>query len=91
MGDERTLEELKELGAGKPAPVDIVRLYRQAFREFGAQALWSRRPSAHPTIACGAKETRRRARWHSRSKRRAVPLSETLGVIARDRRGDALR
>jgi hypothetical protein len=47
----RTLEQLKELGAGRPAPAGVARLYRQAFREFGAQALWSRRPSESPTIA----------------------------------------
>lgn len=51
MPDERTIEELKELSAGQPAPAGIARLYRQAFREFGAIALWSRRPSEHPTIA----------------------------------------
>jgi hypothetical protein len=47
----RTLEQLKELGAGRPAPGEVARLYRQAFREFGTQALWSRRPSDSPTIA----------------------------------------
>ena len=45
------IDELKERGAGRPAPPDIVRLYEQAFRDFGAQALWSRRPSAAPTVA----------------------------------------
>jgi hypothetical protein len=49
--DERDLEELKRLGAGFPAPERVVALYRQAFREFGAQSLWSRRPSDHPTVA----------------------------------------
>jgi len=49
--DARSLDELKELGAGQPAPTDIARLYHQAFREFGAQCLWSRRPSEKPTIA----------------------------------------
>ena len=47
----RTLEQLKELGAGRPAPAEVARLYRQAFCEFGTQALWSRRPSDTPTIA----------------------------------------
>ena len=51
MPDRRSVEELKKLGAGRPAPADIVRLYRQAFQEFGTLALWSRRPSEHPTIA----------------------------------------
>ncbi len=51
MGDDRTLDELKACGAGRPAPEEIVRLYHQAFAEFGVQALWSRKASAHPTIA----------------------------------------
>jgi hypothetical protein len=51
MTNNRDLEELKELGAGRPAPEAVARLYQQAFRDFGAQALWSRRPSAAPTIA----------------------------------------
>ena len=49
--DTRDLEQLKELGAGRPAPEAIARLYQQAFRDHGAQALWSRRPGVAPTIA----------------------------------------
>lgn len=51
MADKLRLEELKELGAGRPAPEEVVALYRQAFGEFGARSLWSRRPSERPTIA----------------------------------------
>lgn len=51
MLDRRGIADLKEIGAGRPAPDDVVQLYRQAFREFGAQALWDRRPSGLPTIA----------------------------------------
>ncbi|MBV9757208.1 MAG: hypothetical protein JO047_09155 [Alphaproteobacteria bacterium] len=51
MSDSRTIEELKELGAGVAAPPGIVDLYRRAFREFGTLALWSRSPSERPTIA----------------------------------------
>ena len=51
MIDSRNLEQLKDLGAGRAAPEEIARLYHQAFREFGPQALWSRRPSPTPTIA----------------------------------------
>ena len=51
MIDNRDIEQLKELGAGRAAPEDIARLYHRAFREFGSQALWSRRPSEKPTIA----------------------------------------
>jgi hypothetical protein len=49
--DTRSLEQLKELGAGRMAPSEIARLYHKAFRDYGAQALWSRRPSEMPTIA----------------------------------------
>jgi hypothetical protein len=45
------IDQLKERGAGRTAPFDVVRLYEQAFRDLGAQALWSRRPSATPTVA----------------------------------------
>jgi hypothetical protein len=51
MTDRRGIEELKERGAGRPAPDDVVCLYHQAFLEFGTQALWNRRPSDRPTIA----------------------------------------
>jgi hypothetical protein len=51
MIDTTDIERLKELGAGRPAPEAVARLYQQAFRELGTQALWSRRPSAAPTIA----------------------------------------
>ena len=48
--DKRNLAELKELGAGVEAPDEVVSLYHRSFREFGTQALWSRKPSEHPTI-----------------------------------------
>jgi hypothetical protein len=32
-------------------PADIAALYRRAFDEFGAAALWSSRPVLHPTAA----------------------------------------
>jgi hypothetical protein len=51
MIDRGNIDQLKELGAGRPAPDEIARLYHQAFRDFGIQALWSRQPSATPTIA----------------------------------------
>ncbi len=50
MADRRTLEDLKAAGDGRPAPDGIVSLYHQAFERFGAQALWSRKPSERPTI-----------------------------------------
>jgi hypothetical protein len=48
--DTRNLEQLKELGAGQPAPEAVVRLYRQAFDDFGTRALWNWRDLEHPTI-----------------------------------------
>jgi hypothetical protein len=51
MTTERlTVDELKERGAGKPASEEVVRLYRQAFAEFGPRALWSTRQIEHPTF-----------------------------------------
>jgi hypothetical protein len=50
MAETRDLEQLKDLGAGRPAPEAVVRLYRQAFRDFGARALWNWRNMEHPTI-----------------------------------------
>jgi hypothetical protein len=44
------LEQLKELGAGRAAPDEVARLYQKAFRDFGMQSLWNRRPSEQPTI-----------------------------------------
>ena len=48
--DKRTLDELKERGAGVEAPNEVASLYHQSFRDFGSQALWSRKPTEHPTI-----------------------------------------
>jgi hypothetical protein len=50
MADTRDLEQLKDLGAGRPAPEEVVRLYRRAFAEFGTRALWNWRHMEHPTI-----------------------------------------
>ena len=51
MTDTRTIDELKEAGAGRLAPAEIVDLYEMAFKEFGLLALWSRSPGKMPTIA----------------------------------------
>ena len=51
MIGERTLDDLKSLGAGRPAPDGVTALYRLAFERFGMESLWSRKPSAQPTIA----------------------------------------
>jgi hypothetical protein len=50
MADTRDLEQLKDLGAGRPAPDEVLRLYRQAFAEFGTRALWNWRNMEQPTI-----------------------------------------
>lgn len=46
-----TVDELKERGAGRPAPDEAVQLYRQAFAKFGTRALWNWRAMQQPTIA----------------------------------------
>ena len=51
MVETSEIELLKDRGAGRPAPDDVARLYHQAFRDFGTQALWSRGASPAPTIA----------------------------------------
>ena len=51
MNGARSIDELKDLGSGQPAPSDIVRLYRQAFSEYGVRALWNWRQIEQPTIA----------------------------------------
>jgi hypothetical protein len=51
MTNAPTLEDLKERGAGRPASDDVVALYHLAFKLFGRQSLWSRRPSERPSIA----------------------------------------
>jgi hypothetical protein len=48
--DTRDLDQLKDLGAGQPAPEAVVRLYRRAFTDFGTRALWNWRDIEHPTI-----------------------------------------
>ena len=50
MADTRSVDELKTDGTGRPASSEIVSLYHRAFQEYGAQMLWSRKPSDHPTI-----------------------------------------
>jgi hypothetical protein len=51
MAERLSLDDLMEAGAGRTAPESVAELYRQAYREFGARSLWSRRASDHPTIA----------------------------------------
>jgi len=51
MSDRRSIDDLKKLGANRPAPEDIVRLYRKAFSEFGSKALWSSRELPQPSFA----------------------------------------
>jgi hypothetical protein len=51
MHDRRSVDDLKRLGANLPAPENVVRLYRQAFVEFGSRALWSSRELPEPSLA----------------------------------------
>jgi hypothetical protein len=50
MDDPRNLEELKDVGAGRPAPSYVTHLYRKAFADYGARALWNWRALEQPTI-----------------------------------------
>ena len=50
MADRQTIEELKDLGAGRPANTDILQLYHQAFADYGVRALWNWRELDEPTI-----------------------------------------
>jgi hypothetical protein len=45
------LDVLKDLGAGKTAPLDVARLYHRAFADFGTRTLWNLRQLDQPTIA----------------------------------------
>ena len=49
MADTRDLEQLKDLGSGRPAPEAVVRLYRQAFAEFGSRSWVENRGSTPVT------------------------------------------
>jgi hypothetical protein len=51
MNDRRTVDELKSSGSGLPAPHDVVRLYHEAFADYGTRALWNWRAMEQPTIA----------------------------------------
>jgi len=51
MADARTIDQLRDLGQGHPAPEAVVRLYRQAFSEYRALALWNLRVLEAPTLA----------------------------------------
>jgi hypothetical protein len=51
MDASRSLDELKRIGAAVPAPEPVLRLYRRAFAEHGALALWSSRAVERPTVA----------------------------------------
>lgn len=72
-----------------PAVPNFVILYRRAFEEFGAAALWSSRPVSNPTAgdalairtACAWKAICRRGTWRSRLSRRVVPLSKIQSDI----------
>lgn len=44
-------EIVMQRGAALPATEELRALYRQAFAEHGARALWSSRPVAAPTLA----------------------------------------
>ena len=51
MRDTGSLEELKDLGSGKPAPGDVARLHGEAFAEHRARALWNWEQIERPTAS----------------------------------------
>ena len=52
MEDDRlSRETVMQRGAAVPANEELCVLYRQAFPEHGARALWSSRPVAAPSLA----------------------------------------
>jgi hypothetical protein len=60
LTDTRDLEELTARSSGRPAPRDVARLYHQAFRDFGAQALWNRarkRGTHHRAGSCRCRKS----------------------------------
>ena len=61
-------------------PEDLSRLYRRAFAEFGARALWYMRPVPHPTAGDGLAITRALRTHGSMEGRR---LAERIAVLCR--------
>ena len=51
MSSNGTFQALKQAGSAVAAPEEVARLYASAFHRYGTQALWSRRPLTHPSIA----------------------------------------
>ncbi len=51
MTEHVSLDDLKDRGAGQPAPGSVAALYHEAFRRFGAAMLWQWRELERPTIA----------------------------------------
>jgi hypothetical protein len=84
-----------------PEPEDFVSLYRRAFVDYGAQALWNMRPIANPTPADAlaiTKALRTHGAWKAAaspnaSKESAVPLtklqSHVLRLLAAERSSDS--
>ena len=50
MIDTRSLDDLRQVGAGRPAPEAVARLYHAAFEKYGVAMLWSRKRLPNPTI-----------------------------------------
>ena len=75
--DPLSIDDLKQLGAGRLAPEEVARLYHRAFETFGAQMLWSRKPSPTPTIG-QALVVAEALRWEGdmRSRPLAVQIEE---------------
>lgn len=76
MTDTRDLEKLMRLGASSPTPEAVAELYRQAFHDFGALALWSSKPVADPTTADALAITRSLRVERNRAARRLAEQIE---------------
>jgi hypothetical protein len=50
MATRHSIDELKDLGTGRPVTSDVAHLYHQAFAKYGTRALWNWRELPEPTI-----------------------------------------
>jgi hypothetical protein len=51
MAEQRTIDNMKDLGSGVKAPESVRSLYHIAFDKFKTRALWNWREIDEPTIA----------------------------------------
>jgi hypothetical protein len=72
------------MGTEPTRPDDLASLYRRAFEDFGASALWSSRPVRHPTAADALAITRSlRVEGDMRARRLAEQIEQACRRAAR--------